>query len=149
MGLSIADAASLVTKGYKVNELKEVGSLIDQNPNEGNNIIELAKKLGFSEFQCAMQLFAKPDDKKSEDQNDQNDKTDENDADDQADKKGKDSPADDQGKDDDVDYKKLYEEEKSLRQKLQQKKQSEDTSGKDDKRSDWDIAVQLASDVLN
>lgn len=148
MGLSIADAASLVTKGYKVSELKEVGTLIDQNPNEGNNIIELAKKLGFSEFQCAMQLFVKPDDKKTEDQNDQNDETDENDADDQTDKKGKDSSADDQGKDD-VDYKKLYEEEKSLRQKLQQKKQSEDASGKDDKKSDWELAVQLASDVLN
>lgn len=148
MGLSIADAASLVTKGYKVSELKEVGSLIEQNPSEGNNIIELAKKLGFSEFQCAMQLFVKPDDKKSEDQNNQNDETDHN-EDDHVDEKNKDSSSDVQGKDDDVDYKKLYEEEKSLRQKLQQKKQSEDTSGKDDKRSDWDIAVQLASDVLN
>ena len=149
MGLSIADAASLVTKGYKVSELKEVGMLIDQNPSEGNNIIELAKKLGFSEFQCAMQLFVKPDDKKSEDQNDQNDETDNKGADDQTEEKGKDSSADDQGSVDDVDYKKLYEDEKSLRQKLQQKKQSEDTSGKDDKRSDWDIAVQVASDVLN
>ena len=149
MGLSIADVASLVTKGYKVNELKEVGSLIDQNPSEGNNIIELAKKLGFSEFQCAMQLFVKPDGKKSEDQNNQDDETDEKGADDQTDEKGNDSSADDQGKDDDVDYKKLYEEEKSLRQKLQQKKQSEDTSGKDDKKSDWNLALQVASDVLN
>lgn len=149
MGLSIADAASLVTKGYKVSELKEVGSLIDQNPSEGNNIIELAKKLGFSEFQCAMQLFVKPDDKKSEDQNDQNDKTDENDADDQTDKKGKDSPADDQGKDDDVDYKKLYEEEKSLRTQLQQNKQLENNQGAEEKKSDYEIALQAAVDVLN
>ena len=149
MGLSIADAASLVTKGYKVSELKEVGTLIDQNPNEGNNIIELAKKLGFSEFQCAMQLFVKPDDKKSEDQNDQNDKTDENDADDQTDKKGKDSPADDQGKDDDVDYKKLYEEEKSLRTQLQQNKQLENNQGAEEKKSDYEIALQAAVDVLN
>ena len=145
MGLSIADAASLVTKGYKVSELKEVGKLIDQNPSESNNIIELAKKLGFSEFNSAMQLFVKPDDKKSEDH-------DENETDEGADDQGEnqnneDSSADDQAGADDVDYKKLYEEEKSLRQKLQQKKQSEDTSGKDDKKSDWDLALQFASDV--
>ena len=149
MGLSIADAASLVTKGYKVSELKEVGKLIDQNPSESNNIIELAKKLGFSEFNSAMQLFVKPDDKRTEDHKDQDDETDEKGADDQTDEKSKDSSADDQGGDDDVDYKKLYEEEKSLRQKLQQKKQSEDASGKDDKKSDWDLALQFASDVLN
>lgn len=147
MGLSIADAASLVTKGYKVSELKEVGKLIDQNPSESNNIIELAKKLGFSEFNSAMQLFVKPDDKKSEDH-------DENETDEGADDQGEnqnneDSSADDQAGADDVDYKKLYEDEKSLRQKLQQKKQSEDASGKDDKKSDWDLALQFASDVLN
>lgn len=147
MGLSIADAASLVTKGYKVSELKEVGKLIDQNPSESNNIIELAKKLGFSEFNSAMQLFVKPDDKKSEDHDE--DETDEG-ADDQGENQNnEDSSADDQAGTDDVDYKKLYEEEKSLRQKLQQKKQSEDTSGKDDKKSDWDLALQFASDVLN
>ena len=147
MGLSIADAASLVTKGYKVSELKEVGKLIDQNPSESNNIIELAKKLGFSEFNSAMQLFVKPDDKKSEDH-------DENETDEGADDQGEnqnneDSSADDQAGADDVDYKKLYEEEKSLRQKLQQKKQSEDVSGKDNKKTDWDLALQFASDVLN
>lgn len=147
MGLSIADAASLVTKGYKVSELKEVGKLIDQNPSESNNIIELAKKLGFSEFNSAMQLFVKPDDKKSEDHDE--DETDEG-ADDQGENQNnEDSSADDQAGSDDVDYKKLYEEEKSLRQKLQQKKQSEDASGKDDKKSDWDLALQFASDVLN
>lgn len=146
MGLSIADAASLVTKGYKVSELKEVGKLIDQNPSESNNIIELAKKLGFSEFNSAMQLFVKPDDKESEDHDE--DETDEG-ADDHGENQNEDSSADDQTGPDDVDYKKLYEEEKSLRQKLQQKKQSEDASGKDDKKSDWDLALQFASDVLN
>ena len=151
MGLSIADAASLVTKGYKVSELKEVGALIDQNPNEGNNIIELAKKLGFSEFQSAMQLFVKADktDEKTDDQKNKEDETDEKGQDDQGQEKTKDSSADDQGKDDDVDYKKLYEDEKSLREKLQRAKQSEDGSGKEDKKSDWDIALQVASDVLN
>ena len=102
MGLSIADAASLVTKGYKVSELKEVGKLIDQNPSESNNIIELAKKLGFSEFNSAMQLFVKPDDKESEDHDE--DETDEG-ADDHGENQNEDSSADDQTGPDDVDYK--------------------------------------------
>ena len=48
-----------------------------------------------------------------------------------------------------AEWQKLYEEEKSLRQKLQQYNQSADTSGKEDEKSDWDIAMQIASDVLN
>ena len=149
MGLSIADAASLVTKGYKVGDLKQVNDLIDQNPSEGNNIVELAKKLGFAEFQNAMQLFVKADDKTADQHTPNEDQTDQTGADDKAEKQTQDSSADDQGKGDDVDYKKLYEEEKSLREKLQQKKQSEDTSGKDDNKSDWEIALQAACDVLN
>ena len=147
MGLSITDAAALVTKGYKVGELKTVGTMIDNNPEEGNNIIELAKKLKFSDFEQAMTLFAKPDSDKPEDNKE--DEPDNDKTDDQGESHNKDASGDDQGAGDDVDYKKLYEEEKSLRQQLQQKKQSEDTSGKDDKKSDWELAVQLASDVLN
>lgn len=148
MGLTFADAASLVAKGYKVAELKEVGAVIDQNPEESNNIIELAKKLGFSEFKNAMQLFAKADGK-AEDQHTPDDETDQKGADDQTDEKGKDSSADDQGKEDDVDYKQMYEKEKALRIKLQQSKQGEDTSGKEDQKSDYDIALDLAAHVLN
>ena len=147
MGLSITDAASLVTKGYKVSELKEVGILIDQNPSEGNNIIELAKKLKFSDFEQAMTLFAKPDSDKTEDKKE--DEPDNDKTDDQDESQNKDASGDDQGAGDDVDYKKLYEEEKSLRQKLQQQNQNKGKDTDDNKMSDWEIALQAASDVLN
>ena len=147
MGLSITDAAALVTKGYKVGELKTVGTMIDNNPEEGNNIIELAKKLKFSDFEQAMTLFGKSDQGTSED--DGKNEPENNTHDDQGENRGDDASGEDQGKEDDVDYKKLYEEEKSLRQKLQQNNQSADTSGKEDEKSDWDIAMQIASDVLN
>ena len=155
MGLSITDAATLVAKGYKVGELKTVGTMIDNNPEEGSNIIELAKKLKFSDFEQAMALFGKPDQgtsedkKKEEPDNDTHDDQGENSNDDQGENSNDDSSGEDQGNEDDVDYKKLYEEEKSLRQKLQQNNQSTDTSGKEDEKSDWDIAMQVASDVLN
>ena len=148
MGLSIADAASLVTKGYKVSELKEVGKLIDQNPSEGNNIIELAKKLGYSEFQSAMQLFVKPEEK-PEDHKDQDDETDQKGADDQTVEKCKDSSADDQGGVDDVDYKKLYEDEKKLRESLQNSEARKPVEDAEEKLSDYDRALQIVADVLN
>lgn len=147
MGLSITDAAALVTKGYKVGELKTVGTMIDNNPEEGNNIIELAKKLKFSDFEQAMALFGKSDQGTSEDK--KKEEPEEDTHDDQGENSKDDTSGEDQGKEDDVDYKKLYEEEKSLRQKLQQKNQSADASGKEDEKSDWDIAMQVASDVLN
>ena len=147
MGLSITDAAALVTKGYKVGELKTVGTMIDNNPEEGNNIIELAKKLKFSDFEQAMALFGKSDQKTSED--DQKNEPEDDTHDDQGENSEDDASGDDQGKEDDVDYKKLYEEEKSLRQKLQQQNQNKGKDTEENKMSDWDIALQAASDVLN
>ena len=57
MGLSITDAAALITKGYKVSELQEVNKILEANKEDDKNIIELAKKLGFSDFKTTMQLF--------------------------------------------------------------------------------------------
>lgn len=147
MGLSITDAAALVTKGYKVGELKTVGTMIDNNPEEGNNIIELAKKLKFSDFEQAMTLFGKSDQQASED--DVKNEPEDNTHDDQGENSKDDASGDDQGSGDDVDYKKLYEEEKSLRQKLQQQNQNKGKDTDDNKMSDWEIALQAASDVLN
>ena len=147
MGLSLTDQLSLIKNGYKVSEIAQVNTMVNTDTENGNNIIELAKKLKFSDLQQAIDIFRSSDDKKSEKHDE--DETDEG-ADDQGENQNdEDSSADDQAGTDDVDYKKLYEEEKSLRQKLQQKKQSEDASSKDDKKSDWDLALQFASDVLN
>ena len=146
MGLSITDVTSLVTKGYKLSEISEVKQIVESN-EEGKNIIELAKKLGFADFKSAMTLF----DKAEEVGADQ--KTSENETDNV---KGDNSEGtkethleDQQAGEDNVDYKKLYENEKSLRQKLQQTNQSVDASGNEDKRSDMEIALQIASDILN
>ena len=142
MGLSITDAASLVTKGYKVSELQEVNKILEANNND-NNIIELAKKLGYSDFKSAMSLFSQPDNETSEEHN--TDETTQNVT------PSKDTSEDDpeQGKDDDVDYKTLYENEKRLREEIQKTNQSRDVSGEENKESDWDIALRFAQDVLN
>lgn len=147
MCLSLTDTLALVSNGYKVSEIAQVSALVSSDQENGNNIIELAKKLKFSDFTQAIDIFKGSDNKQQKTSEDeQTDK----DADDQPEKENKeDASADDQAGRDDVDYKKLYEEEKSLRVSLQHKKQLEDGSSGDDKKSDYDIALQAAVDVLN
>ena len=146
MGLSLTDTLARVGKGYSVSEIQKVSALLSTDQENSNNIIELAKKLKYSDFEQAMTLFAKPDSDKTEDHKE--DEPDNN-TDDQDESQNNDSSGDDQDAGEDVDYKKLYEEEKSLRQKLQQQNQHKGKDTDDNKMSDWEIALQAASDVLN
>ena len=147
MGLSLTDTLALVSNGYKVSEIAEVNTIVNTEPENGNNIIELAKKLKFSDLKQAIDIFKSPEDKKTE--NTKDNKPDNNNPDDEDESQNDNTSGDDQGKEDDVDYKKLYEEEKSLRQKLQQQNQNKGKDTDDNKMSDWEIALQAASDVLN
>lgn len=143
MGLNITDTLALVSKGYKVSEIQEVSKILDDNKND-NNIIELAKKLAYSDFKSAMTLFQTDIPNGTEDapENKQTDNESE-------DKEGTEGLQDDQGKGDDIDYKKMYETEKKLREDIQKANQSKDVSIDDNKESDWDIALRFAQDVLN
>ena len=146
MGLSLTDTLALVSNGYKVSEIAQVSALVSSDQENGNNIIELAKKLKFSDFTQAIDIFKGSDN--SQQKTSEDEQTDKG-ADDQHENENNDSSADDQAGTDDVDYKKLYEEEKSLRTQLQQKKQLENNQGAEEKMSDYDIALQAAVDVLN
>lgn len=149
MGLSITDAAALITKGYKVSELQEVNKILEANKEDDKNIIELAKKLGFSDFKTTMKLFDKGAQSQTEDHTDE----DETDHDTDEHKEGTEDTSDDSpedhGRKDDVDYKKLYEQEKKLREDIQRNNQKKDVSGEDTKETDFDIALRFAQDVLN
>ena len=146
MSLSLTDTLALVSNGYKVSEIAQVSALVSSDQENGQTIIDLAKKLKFSDFTQAIDIFKVSDN--TQQKTSENEQTD-NETDDQPEKDSDDSSADDQGSGDDVDYKKLYEEEKSLRTQLQQKKQLENNQGADEKKSDYDIALQAAVDVLN
>lgn len=148
MGLSVTDTLSLVKNGYTMAEIKEVNTIITSDTENGSNILELAKKVKFSDLKQAIEIFspASPDTtSENEMSNDdpegatsasaENQKTS---ADDDEDKKAE-----------DVDYKQLYEKEKNLRETLQKKKQSEDTSGKEEQKTDFEIALEAATAILN
>lgn len=141
MGLTITDTLALVTKGYKVSDISDLKEVLETN--DDNNIIELAKKLGPDDFKAAMALFNARPKQLSEGQGEKTD-PEESEGEKQSPPDGK----GDEPEEDDVDYKELYTKEKSMREKLQQANANR-TVKNDDTRSDEEIALQVAMDVLN
>ena len=149
MGLTITDGAKLLKNGYTLSDLKELNTVLDKNPDNGNDIVELAKKLSFSDLQSALKLFnlgahtEKPD-------NNNADEDDEDAEGDDGENQGKHTPDDDHSEDDNIDYKQKYEEEKSLREKLQRANQNRNI-GDDGKpqKTPFEIAQEIANDILN
>ena len=151
MGLSITDAASLVTRGYKVADLNDVNSFVDKHPDDADNIIGLAKKLPYPDFKSAMQLFFADNPLATgEGEEDQKEvpptsTPSDNDVGTQDDTKD-----DHESETDNVDYKELYEKEKTLREQIQKQNQNRDMSGDNNtKESDFDIALKFCNSVLN
>ena len=147
MGLSVTDTLSLVKNGYTMAEIKEVNTIISTDTENGSNILELAKKVKFSDLKQAIEIFSPA----SSDTTSENESKDD-DPEGAASAQGENQNTADDDKDpkaEDVDYKQLYEKEKNLRETLQKKKHSEDTSGKEDVKSDFEIALEAATSILN
>lgn len=150
MGLTVTDTLSLVKNGYSIAEIQNVNAIITADTDNAGNIIELAKKLKFSDLKQAIEIFSprEPDNKETEDSKVKA-ASDENASDDgenqnvhTEDKLSEKEPLD-------VDYKQLYEKEKTLRETLQKANQAQDSSDKDDNRSDFEIALEAATAILN
>ena len=109
MGISITDGAKLFKNGYSLSDMKELNIILDKNPDNSNDIVDLAKKLQFSDLKQALTLFSISADKPSE--NDNADEDDEDAPGDDEETQNKHTPADDHSEDDNIDYKKKYEEE--------------------------------------
>ena len=153
MGLSLTDVCSLVTKGYKVDDLKSLGELLkNKDDKDASNIIELSKKLSFSDLQNTLSLLSNPDGEaqgknKEDDKNSSQSGNDNIDKSKDADKPGA-SQNDSKGSDD-VDYKALYEQEKKLREDLQAAARGRDISGQDDQKTDEELMLEITTDILN
>ena len=147
MGLTITDGAKLLKNGYSLSDLKELNTVLDKNPDNGNDIIELAKKLKFSDLKSALTLFNVS--AQSDESGNDNSENDDNDSDDSGENHNDNSSDGDHQEDDNVDYKKLYENEKQLRESIQKANQNRDVSGNKDKKTPYDLALEIAADVLN
>lgn len=147
MGLTITDGAKLLKNGYSLSDLKELNTVLEKNPDNGNDIIELAKKLKFPDLKSALTLFNVS--AQSDDSGNDNSEDDDNDSGDQGENHNDNSSDDDHQKVDNVDYKKLYEDEKQLRESIQKANQNRDVSGAKDKKTPYELALEIAADVLN
>ena len=153
MGLSLTDVCSLVTKGYKVDDLKSLGELLkNKDDKDASNIIELSKKLSFSDLQNTLSLLSNPDGEaqgknKDDDKNSSQSGNDNIDKSKDADKPG--ASQDNSTGSDDVDYKALYEQEKKLREDLQAAARGRDISGQDDQKTDEELMLEITTDILN
>lgn len=138
--MKLTDVLELTVKGYKMQEINEVKDIIALHPEEESNIIALAKKVGVTELKTAMAIAeAYSDDKLSGEE----EGADNNVA---PDPQMETTPT--PGKqEDDVDYRKLYEEEKKLREDLQHSNTLKTVENKDN-RSDEEIAVAYAESIL-
>lgn len=153
MGLSLTDVCSLVTKGYKVDDLKKLGELLKgKDDKDASNIIELSKKLSFNELNSALSLLgaATGEADAATGSNDNQSSSSASDDKGKSTDTGKDNPDqnDSSGKDD-IDYKALYEQEKTLRESLQKSARERDVSGAADQKTDEELMLEIATDILN
>ena len=150
MGISITEGAKLFKNGYSLTDIKELNTVLDAHPDNSNDIIELAKKLQFSDLKSALTIFGISAVAQSNvSDTDGADEDDNNSSGDDGETQNKHTPDDDHSEDDNIDYKKKYEEEKALREKIQRANQKRDIGGDGNTNSPYEIALEIASDVLN
>ena len=150
MGISITEGAKLFKNGYSLTDIKELNTVLDAHPDNSNDIIELAKKLQFPDLKSALTIFGISAVAQSGTSGtDGADEGDEDAPGDDEETRNKHTPADDHSEGDNIDYKKKYEEEKTLREKIQRANQRKDGSGVGNTKTPLEIALDIATDVLN
>ena len=144
MKLNFPDMLKLAAKGYKPNDIAEL-SVIDEKEVTKEQLFSLIDN-GYTleDVKFLRGLLSgevKPSGDDSNTPPDNEDKPLENDS------TGDNSGSEDQ---EEVDYKSLYEKEKKLREKLQHGNASGlDASGNEDKRTNEEIAQDIANAILN
>lgn len=146
MKLNFPDMLKLAAKGYKPNDIAEL-SAIDEKEVTKEQLFSLIdngytlEDVKFLRGLLSGENNPSGDDSENETPPDNEEKPLENDS------TGETSGNEDQEK---VDYKSLYEKEKKLREKLQHGNASGlDASGNEDKRTNEEIAQDIANAILN
>lgn len=144
MGLNLAEIITAAKTGYKPSDLIELSSLTDKyNKEDILSLVSTGYNLDDIKKTCELADKSK-DDASNQENPQENKKTEENKRQKSADTSEK--KPEDTGES--IDYKKLYEEEKQLRESLQHNNASSDSSGNENKKTDEEIALDIASDIL-
>lgn len=144
INFSFTEHVKLATKGFKPNDIAELSAL-DENKFSKEDILTLVGS-GYKlhDIKKLIETFETTDDNKNGEQdNNEPEKPGDN-------EQTQDDPDVSDDPDDSVDYKSLYEKEKKLRQKLQQKTvKSKEGPERTDDKTDEQIALEIAQDVLS
>lgn len=145
MNFNFKDVVKLASKGIKPSEIAELAAL-DENKFDKDDILSLIGS-GYktSDIKNLVETFSPSDDeddnpsddsetkdnhKSHEDDNEQNNDSDSGSSEDDG---------------DDIDYKQLYEKEKKLREKLQHDNAKKGAKDPEDRKSDEEIALEIAN----
>ena len=142
MKFNFTEAVKLAVKGFTPDAIVNLSKLDDSKFSK-EDIITLVEK-GYTEEKISELVNMFQDDENVDDSKDEEESEPNKDA-------STKSEPDNQVKDDEgnrVDYKALYEKEKSLREKLQHKETVKNSDVKNtDNRSDFDLAVDFVNDL--
>lgn len=143
MGLNLAEIITAAKNGYKPSDIIELSTMTDKYNKE--DILTLVSS-GFSldDLKKTVDIADSRKDTSGQDKPHDENKTEENKGQKFADT----SENDHDDTDDSIDYKALYEEEKRLRESLQHDNASSDSSGSENKKTDEEIALDIASNIL-
>ena len=147
MGLGFKEVIDITKKGYTPGDIVELNNIIKEGKHKQDDILSLALNgIKIDDLKKTLLII----EENSSDSSDQSN-LDEHGSDDNSGNSPETSEDSSNNKTgDDIDYKKLYEDEKALREKLQQTNTRKDVSrGAGSPESDYDVALKFAESVLN
>lgn len=147
MGLGFKEVIDITKKGYTPGDIVELNNIIKEGKHKQDDILSLALNgIKIDDLKKTL-LIIEENDSGSSDQSNL-DEHDSNDNSGNSPETSEDSSKNEA--DDNIDYKKKYEEEKALREKLQQQNTRKDISGdQGNNETDYDVALKFAESVLN
>lgn len=147
MGLGFKEVIDITKKGYTPGDIVELNNIIKEGKHKQDDILSLALNgIKIDDLKKTLLIIEENDSGSSDQSN--HDEHDSNDNSGNSPETSEDSSKNEA--DDNIDYKKKYEEEKALREKLQQQNTRKDVSGdQGNNETDYDVALKFAESVLN
>lgn len=145
MNFNIKDVVKLASKGIKPSEIAELAAL-DENKFDKDDILSLIGS-GYktSDIKNLVETFSPSDDEKDNPGDDTEKKNNHESHGEKHEQENVPDSGSSEDDGDDIDYKQLYEKEKTLREKLQHDNAKKGAKDPEDKKSDEEIALEIAN----
>lgn len=145
MNFNFKDVVKLASKGIKPSEIAELAAL-DENKFDKDDILSLIGS-GYktSDIKNLVETFSPSDDENDNPGDDSETKDNRNSHEEKHEQESVPDSGSSEDDGDDIDYKQLYEKEKTLREKLQHDNAKKGAKETDDRRSDEEIALEIAN----